>query len=336
MVYRITLSGSGWYLNPDATNVGETSGMWHIPAWFHGHKKDLHAISVPNSWQSIHGLSRYEGVCWYFTEIERSTFEKQLGTENHVFLQFKGANYKTKVWLNGVFIGEHEGGFLPFTFELSKDTIKDVLGKHPAPVVLSVRVDNERLRDGVPELSTDWFQWGGVYRDVVIEVHPALHVKRCLVTPVLGFRRQSRHGVPGVEIECTASPGFDGTIVIDDPSNSRVASGLITIPQSPSKYGTFKAWIPIDTPVLWSPDNPALYTIRVVASDGTDVYTSRFGMREIASLGNAIFLNGTRIVLKGCSLHEEKWPVGREYPRGERARDLRAMKACGFNFLRTA
>ncbi len=336
MVHRIPLSGKGWYLNPDGANVGETSDAWHAPAWFHSHKKELHAVSVPNSWQSMHGLSRYEGVCWYFTEIERGTLEKQIGTENHVFLRFNGANYIAKAWLNGVVLGEHEGGFLPFTFEITKNAIKNVLDVHPGPVVLSVRVDNTRLRDGVPELSTDWFQWGGVYRDVVLEVHPALHVKRCLVTPVLGLHRPSPRGVPGVEIDCVASPGFEGTIVVEGPGSSRVGSKAIVVSHSPGKYGSTKAWIPVDQPVLWSPVDPKLYMVRVLDRDGTVVHVSRFGMREIAASCNAILLNGTRIVLKGCSLHEEKLPVGREYPRAERERDLLSMKALGFNFLRTA
>lgn len=347
MVENIRLSSASWWLVPDARQVGGGTERWFSREWFTTHASTTRKIVVPSSWQTLQGLERYEGTCWYFTWIQRSLLERLLPTTNHVSLRFNGANYLSKAWLNGVEAGTHEGGFTPFSFHLPQSMIKQVLETASGDILLAIRVDNTRRHDQVPEFSSDWFQWAGIYRDVFIDVQPGSRVERCLIVPVLEFgagEHQLQRAAIQVTVRATAGLAFTWTVV--DPQGNSVASGKVSLPPVDGGAGQaipapvvrrFTVPFPATPePRLWSPASPALYTLELVDGDGDLLHASRFGLREIKASGTDILLNGKRILLKGSSLHEEKYPLGREYPKAERLKDIAGMKALGFNFLRTA
>ena len=108
-------------------------------------------LQVPGDWNSQReSLRFYEGTIWY-----KISFDLEPRGDARLFLYFGAANYKTHVFLNGELVGEHEGGFTPFNFEVTDR----VLAKDNVRVV---KVDNKRLRDGVPTLQTDWWNYGGL------------------------------------------------------------------------------------------------------------------------------------------------------------------------------
>ncbi len=344
MLEKIGLSGSSWWLAPDPHRVGEGTGKWFSQEWFNAHQSNLKSIAVPSSWQTMKGLERYEGVCWYFTRIQKSILERLLPTTNHVSLRFNGVNYLCRVWCNGIEIGEHEGGFTPFSFHLPQMTIRQVLEAGDGDAILSVRADSMRRHDQLPEFSSDWFQWGGIYRDVFIDVQPGSRVDRCLITPALAFNHDGELEGAAIKMTIRASAGLAFGWRIIAPEGKVVATGKTALPvidvedtratSPPSLVRQFTTAIP--DAKLWSPDAPALYTLDLVDDEGDSLYASRFGLREIKACGTSVLFNGKRILLKGSSLHEEKFPLGREYPKTERLKDIAAMKALGFNFLRTA
>ncbi len=343
MPEKIALSGPAWWLVVDPKHEGDGAGRWFAPQWFEKNEQSLKKVSVPSSWQTLKGLERYEGVCWYFTRIQREALERSLPTTGHVSLHFNGVGYLSRVWLNGVEIGTHEGGFTPFSIHLPQALVMQVLDAREGNPVLAVRADSTRRHDQLPEFSSDWFQWGGIYRDVFIDVKPEYYVDRCLIAPALNFGRDGKLESAAVKMTIRASAGLAFGWRIAGPDGKLVASGKATL--TAADDGTTAATPPllvrrftisIPDAKLWSPEAPAQYGLELVDDKGTLLYTSRFGLREVKASGTDVLLNGKRILLRGSSLHEEKYPRGREYPKAERLKDVAAMKALGFNFLRTA
>jgi beta-glucuronidase len=127
-------------------------------------------LEVPGDWNSQDPkLLYYEGTLWYQT---RFRLEERPGVRR--FLHFGAANYHAMVWLDGERLGEHEGGFTPFAFELPGAGDG---GEH----VLTVKVDNTRRREAVPALSTDWWNYGGLTREVSILEVPETFVREYTV-----------------------------------------------------------------------------------------------------------------------------------------------------------
>ena len=112
-------------------------------------------LNVPGDFNSqMPELKYFEGTVWY-----KKTFNYDLNKGKRLFLHFGAVNYIAGVYLNGNLLGKHEGGFTPFQFEIT-----DEVRKGSNTVV--VRVNNQRLKDGIPGLGYDWFNYGGITRDV--------------------------------------------------------------------------------------------------------------------------------------------------------------------------
>src|SRR5271156_1988610 len=123
-------------------------------------------LNVPGDWNSQReSLLFYEGSVWY----ERS-FSYHRDELARTFLYFGAANYQARVYLNGKAIGEHQGGFTPFNFEITND-VRD------GDNFVVVEVNNTRHSDAVPALNTDWWNYGGLTRDVAIVEVPATFIQ---------------------------------------------------------------------------------------------------------------------------------------------------------------
>lgn len=117
-------------------------------------------LNVPGDWNTqMEKLFLYEGTVWYKKSFD---FKKKNG--KRVFAHFGAVNYHSVIYLNGSKLGENEGGFTPFNFEIT-GLLKEKNN------FLVLKVDNKRRRDAVPTLNTDWWNYGGITRDVnLIEV----------------------------------------------------------------------------------------------------------------------------------------------------------------------
>src|SRR6185503_10167174 len=123
-------------------------------------------LMVPGDWNTQSDqLFFYEGTVWY-----KKSFDYQLRGEARLFVYFGAANYVADVYLNGEKLGRHEGGFTPFDFEITS-LVKD------KDNFLVVKVDNKRRRDAVPTLNTDWWNYGGLTREVRLVELPSLFVE---------------------------------------------------------------------------------------------------------------------------------------------------------------
>ena len=270
-------------------------------------------LMVPGDWNSQdERLFYYEGSIWY-----RRTFDfTPSSAEHRVFVRFGAANYQADVYLNGRKLGRHVGGFTPFEYEVTGQV-------KPAGNSLVVKVDNARHPDAVPTVNTDWWNYGGLTRDVAIVETPAAFIRDYQVALVPGSTRKI---AARVQLDGAKSPVRVTLAIRDAGVNASAMSDANGI-------ATFS----IDAPALvaWSPRNPRLYAVSLAAGD--DRIEDRIGFRSIVVRGTDILLNGQPTFLRGISLHEEN-PLrgGRAYSEEDARQLLRWAQELGCNFVRLA
>ena len=269
------------------------------------------SLNVPGDWNTQSDqLFFYEGTIWY-----RKSFDYQRRPNTRLFVYFGAANYQADVYLNGEKLGQHEGGFTPFNFEITK-LVRDTGN------FLIIKVDNKRRRDAVPTLMTDWWNYGGLTRDVKLVETPATFVHDYLIQ----LQKGSRDRISGW-VKLTG-----------DKLNQRIT---VRIPEAGiSKSFTTDAGglaaIDFNADLkLWSPENPKLYDVTIEAE--TDQVRDQIGFRSIETRGTEILLNGQPIFLRGICIHEEApFRGGRAYSREDARTLLGWAKELGANFVRLA
>lgn len=269
------------------------------------------SLNVPGDWNSQRErLMLYEGTIWY-----KKSFDYQRRENTRLFVYFGAANYVADVYLNGEKIGRHEGGFTPFNFEVTK-LVRERVN------FLIVKVDNKRRRDAVPTLNTDWWNYGGLTRQVMLVETPATFVQDYFVQLVKGSRGKI-HGwvkLNGAKLSQQISVGIPGAKI----------SKAFTTNQDGFAEITFDAKL-----TLWSPDHPKLYDVVIEAE--TDRIQDQIGFRTIETRGTDILLNGQPIFLRGVCIHEEApFRRGPAYSREDALTLLGWAKELGANFVRLA
>ena len=270
-------------------------------------------LIVPGDWNTQdERLYYYEGTVCY-----RRTFDRPAGSEGkRFFLSFGGANYRADVYLNGKKLGVHTGGFTPFAFEAT-----GLLRERNNSLV--VKVDNKRSKEGVPTLSTDWWNYGGITRDVRLVIVP---------TDFISSHR----------IQCdTVGRMLSGDVVVEGPARANTVV-TIEIPSLTVKKevrtdssGRAAFSFPVKNLVRWTPEQPMLYSI--IVSTPTDRIEERIGFRTIAVKGAEILLNGKAVFLRGISMHEESpLSLGRAHSPEDALAMLLRAKELGCNFVRLA
>ena len=127
-------------------------------------------LNVPSDWNSqLPELKYYEGTVWYARK-----FEVSKNQDENLFLYFGAVSYRCRVYLNGKEIGSHEGGFTPFQFNIT-DLVK--AGEN----FLAVEVNNTRTVDAIPALSFDWWNYGGITRDVMLVRTPKVYISNYFI-----------------------------------------------------------------------------------------------------------------------------------------------------------
>lgn len=269
-------------------------------------------LNVPGDWNTQRPeLYYYEGTVWY-----RNRFPYHPKENTRTFLYFGAANYETVAGLNGSKIGRHTGGYTPFNFEV---TGKLVDGENS----LIVKVDNKRLAEGVPTLNSDWWNYGGITRSVMIVETP--------MTFVRDYFLQLKKGSSNVAAGWVQ---LDGDQAEQDVTIEIPELGLVKkVRTDASGYAGFEFRL---RPELWSPEHPKLYEVRIIAE--TDSITDRIGFRTIGTKGTKILLNGREVFCRGVSIHEEKpYGMGGRAWSEEHARTLLGWaKELGCNFVRLA
>ncbi|MBI9039932.1 glycoside hydrolase family 2 protein [Lutibacter sp.] len=271
-------------------------------------------IEVPSDWNTQkENLYYYEGTVWYKKSFDYVKTNK----ENRVFVYFEAVNYEADVYFNGKKLGKHIGGFTPFNFEVTK-----LLKENDN--FLIVKVDNKRKKEGVPTLNTDWFNYGGITRDVKLIETSANFIQDYFIQlnpennqQIKGFVQLNGTTIADKEIQVTIPELKIKTKVV---TNNK---GMATIELNSKKIN------------YWSTKNPYLYD--VILKLGDEDLIDQIGFRTIKTKGQEILLNNSKIFLKGISIHEESPIKG---GRGSSIEDAQQLlnwaKELGCNYVRLA
>jgi beta-glucuronidase len=315
---RKTISLNGeWEVILDPTGAGDWRRVWEerkpqkktdfVEYSFEGGP----GLQVPGDFNTqIRELTFEEGTVWY-----KKTFHYLKNPNKRLFLHFGAVNYMTDVYLNGKKLGNHEGGFTPFQFELTK-----VVQEGENSVV--VRVNNQRLKDGLPGLGYDWFNYGGITRDVDLIETPEsfiddyfIQLKKHSLTEVFGWvkingsnnSQNIRIQIPELKVDYQTKSNKDGLAEVIFPAAFQ----------------------------LWSPKNPKLYKV-ILQSEG-DTVTDMIGFRSIDVNGASILLNGKPVFMKAVNIHEERpLKAGRANSEADARILLTWAKELGCNLVRLA
>jgi beta-glucuronidase len=268
-------------------------------------------LNVPGDWNSQdRELLFYEGTLWY-----KKSFNYRKKPHSRLFVYFGAANYVADVYLNGEKLGRHEGGFTPFNFEITP-LVRE------SDNFLIVKVDNKRRRDAVPTLNTDWWNYGGLTRDVTLVEVPESFIQDYF----LQLKKGSQNEISGWVRVSGVSAGKSITIEIPEAG---IKQTVITDREGYAPV-SIKA-----TLKLWSPSTPKLYQVKLETSSET--INEQIGFRSIETRGTDILLNGESIFLRGISIHEEA-PLrgGRAFSEADARQLLTWAKELGCNFVRLA
>ena len=281
-------------------------------------------MKIPSDWNTQdERLFFYEGTVWFYKQFSVESLQLRDGARG--LLYFGAVNYDAHVYVNGQHVGHHIGGFTPFNYDVT-DLLKE--GEN----VVIVKVDNKRHAEDVPTQIFDWWNYGGITRDVMlVKVTPVYLEDYSLQLKSSKFqvsnskyreisfsarlnKKESGHKVcvfiPELKLEQQLTTDAEGTVSTTLKVNSKKLS-------------------------LWSPANPKLYDVRL--SLDTATYADKIGFRTIETRDKQILLNGQPIFLKGISIHNEKPNGGGRANSAEDARILLSWaKELGCNFVRLA
>jgi beta-glucuronidase len=306
-----------WQAIIDATGAGDWRQVWQerkpekktdfIEYSFEGGP----VLNVPGDFNSqMIELKYFEGTIWY-----KKTFDYDLNKDKRLFLHFGAVNYIASVYLNGNLIGKHEGGFTPFQFEIT-----DAVRKGGNTIV--VRVNNQRLKDGVPGLGYDWFNYGGITRDVnLVETESTyicdyfIQLKKHSLNDILGWVKLN--GIRSLQEVEVRIPEIN----VDYKTKTNI-EGLALV-KFTSKFE------------LWSPGNPKVY--KIIVRCETDTVNDDIGFRSVEVKGSKILLNDKPVFLKGINIHEENpFRAARAYSEPDALILLTWAKELGCNMVRLA
>ena len=272
-------------------------------------------MELPSDWNTRdERLFFYEGTVWFYKKfnVQGSKFKAE---KRRALLYFGAVNYDAHVYVNGNHVGHHIGGFTPFNYDVT-DQLKD--GEN----FVIVKVDNKRHAEDVPTQIFDWWNYGGITRDVLLVDVPETYVENYSLQLV---SLEGRRLAFSVKLN-KAEAGRRVTLSIPE---LKLKKELIT-----AADGTATTFMKAK-PVLWSPATPKLYKVDITM-DG-ETLSDEIGFRKIETRGKQILLNGEPIFLKGISIHEEKPNGGGRANCTEDAHTLLSWaKELGCNFVRLA
>ena len=269
-------------------------------------------LEVPGDWNSQNPeLKYYEGTVWYGRHFDA---EPQQGKRE--ILYFGAVSYRWNVYLNGSFIGSHEGGFTPFEIDVTDDLKR-------GDNFLVVEVNNRRTKDAIPALAFDWWNYGGITRDVMLVTVPDNYVHDYKV-------QLDKHKPDLINIEVKMSEPVAGQSVKVEIPGLKKRFEAVT-----DENGEVQGAMNVKNLKRWAPDAPVLYDVTVTGGD--DRVEERIGFRNIEVDGTRILINGEPRFMRCISFHEEiPQRMGRAFSKADATMLLSEARDLGVNMIRLA
>ena len=299
--------GGAWTFKIDPNDVGVQEG------WYSGIDGGC-TVTVPSTWNNELGLLNYTGKAWY---------EKRFYTRGGTLLfEFESVMTEASVYFDGKPVGEHYGAFTQFYV-----TVNDVEeGEHS----LVVCADNRQNSQSIPQPRVDWFNYGGIARDVYVHRLEGVsilsnRVKYELTSDFKNARVWSELELYNGENREVAS------LVSVCVGDTCIYEGEITLGAREAR--TFETpCVEMNGVSLWSVEDPCLYT--VTAKTETDDLIDKMGFRHVEVKGTRVLLNGKEISFRGVNRHEEHPDWGFAFPQKLMKKDIDLILEMGCNTVR--
>ena len=326
----ITMSGE-WRFSIDKEGVGEKQG-WATPGF---DDASWLTVTVPHTWNVMSDYSDYTGLAWY-----RKTFTIPDKSQNlRLRLHFEAVFYLAHVWLNGQLLGDHEGGYTPFEFDVSE------IAKPDQENVIAVEVDNLRASNRIPAdlfpgWSFDWWNYGGITREVSLEITSPVFIARQQIVSIPRITNLDEADMATIDatifLENASKQAYNGSVqanLLDDASGQTVLEAPVKVSVSlpAGKSASIKLSATLTSPKLWHFDHPNLYrwsaSLLSENDQMLDLQEVTIGIREVELKDGHFYLNGEPVRLVGVDTHMD-------YPGQGSAETVTAMTA-DYNDLKT-
>lgn len=336
-----------WRFAHDPESVGEAEG-WFRPDF---DDADWDEIDVPSCWdlKDNDGWAGYDGADfgkggslidgdgWYRITVRVPPRFRQ----RYVRLAFLGAFYRADAWVDGTWLGRHEGGHTPFALPVGAlspgKPVTIVVRVHRPATYTSYDGSGEAIRDdrGLPSGPVDYWPYAGLTRSVWLEAVPEVTVAKLLLAA------PGEDLVARAVIENRSDTAFRGTVIIDPGPKSRGRPVRVRVDVPAGGVAVAGAQVPIPDAPRWSTDSPTVLraTARLIGSAGgpvIDTLSSDYGRRDVSVGADQLLINDRPVFLKGYNWHEETDHSGRSMTRAEYDHELGHALRLGANFLRHA
>lgn len=315
---KININSDWNYLENDAKNKSEIINS-----------KNWIAINLPHSWNSQDATDNEPGyrrsASWYKKSLDIPVID----VNKEYKLYFEGSSITSEVYVNGKEVGKHIGGYIGFTFDITK-FIK--AGRNE----VLVRVDNSYNIEIIPSQKSDFFIYGGITRDVWLLSMAKNHIDNIkITTPKVSEKSASLIVVASVK-KVEDSSGFSYLAELINPKGKVVATkkGILLGEETTIIFNEIKK------PQLWDIATPNLYSVSISLLEKgkkVDSVTDKVGFRWFEFKDNGPFyLNGKRVLIRGTHRHEEQAGVGAAMSNEQHRKDMKSIKEMGANFVRLA
>lgn len=324
-VSRIDLDHD-WQFRTDPAGQGEKDG------WQNRTPAQTTSISVPHTW-NLGQHDGYVGKAWYFRSFGMPVNVSKLCVELH----FGATFYRSKVWLNGMEIGRHEGGYTAYSFNITPYLRRENF--------LAVEIENQigpatipgLAMRGAPDAWYDWWDCGGIVRDVWLTLDGPIQVHR----QQLRTEIRENDAVVQDHIFLLNAGAQKAEISVSvsaiDPTNQPVATiqRVVALPPGISDHAVS---LTIPHPQLWGIDHPSLYrmAVELTGKEGRvlDRQSDSFGVRKIEIRDDHLFINGEHVRLTGVARHEDSLWEGLAETEGTMRRDYDDMRSLDLTLTR--
>jgi beta-glucuronidase len=310
---------SDWQFRTDPDQKGQSAG------WQKQSPSGTATVNIPHTW-NLGRHDGYLGKAWYFRTFEMPMQSPDL----HVELHFGATFYSSRVWLNGVEIGTHEGGYTAYSFDITPHLQQTNY--------LAVELDNRIGAATIPGFANrgkddswyDWWDYGGIVRDVWLTLGNPIQIRRQQIRNHI-----DRDGVVVQDhiflennLKETAKLSILATAF--GPDNQPAAHQSQSFTLTPGETDATIS-LKLANPKLWTIDSPSIYrmVVQVTSVNGKelDEQSDTFGVREIEIRDRHLLVNGERVRLTGVTRHEESMGEGLAETSGTMRTDYDDMKA---------
>ena len=299
-------------------------------------------LSLPHTWNNLDGQdggdNYYRGVGWY----RRHYTVSSLLAGQELFIKFDGAFFRTELYVNGTFVGEHRGGFAAFVWDLTPYLTAG------ADNILAVRVSNALDDNGIP-LSGDFSMDGGLYRHVNLIATNRLHISLTDYASPGVYLQQTNVSAASADLQVTTKLQNDSAVPRQATIVANILDATGNLLQALTNNVTLDAGAGTDivqnttlaSPHLWNGrSDPYLYQVRVQVIDAAsgrmvDQVEQPLGLRYYQIDPSAgFFLNGQYVNLHGVSFHQDRINKGWAISDADQAEDVSLIMEIGATFVR--